>query len=143
MGLLLLFMFVCFGILSLILIINTASYLCIYLCIFLSAISITCLVLSEVYIGDMAGDNYLYESKVTLNCEESKTTIFFDEFKQKENKIIIKNYAIGRTIHFLDFKRYDIYNEELIILLLDNDNKFIYKETKTEKEFNRMDYAVQ
>lgn len=91
--------------------------------------------ISPVFTVNPPVDNYPYEAKVTLDSASSETTIYFSEYKQEANKITISQYCSPSEPHWIDFNNYDVINTPLIIVLLDNDDKFVYKNRITDEVY--------
>jgi hypothetical protein len=88
-------------------------------------------------------NEYPYEASVELRGNEQLTTICFGDFTQEGAIVTIKKYAIPQTLHWTDFKKYDVYSVPLKIQLLDNDGMFIYEDRESGEVFNEAELAVQ
>ena len=87
---------------------------------------------------------FKYEALVTTpdNAKGSQTTIYFNEFQQSGNKIVIEDFAT-RALHFGDFGNTDKSFKTIIITLSDNDGKFIYTDRVKGKTFDDNVIATQ
>ena len=88
-------------------------------------------------------NDYPNQATVTLSGDEYKSTIYFSQFRQDSNKVVIDKYCIIGMFHWTDFNGYDVINTALIINLTDNDNKFIYEDRLANEEFNNNNIATQ
>ena len=86
-------------------------------------------------IGNPPTNNYPYQAKITLNNRDNKTDIYFSQFSQEGNIVTIPQYVIHAT-HWADFDAYNLITTPLVIILTDNDNKFIYDNRLTGESYN-------
>ncbi len=74
---------------------------------------------------------FKYQADVLFNrTDEDCQTIYFSQFKQDDNKILLTKYSLCGA-HWTNFKGYDVINKPLTIIQADNDNQFIYKNRLT------------
>lgn len=81
-----------------------------------------------------------YETRVVFSDSSESTITYFSDYSQ-DNNIVTLNQYTKWSIHWLDFKRYNVY-ENLQIQLLDNDNKFIYTDRETGIEYNKLQHIL-
>jgi len=84
-------------------------------------------------------DKYRYGATIYMNENAWENTIYFAEFEQNGNIVTIEKYAVKST-HLTSFIMYDIVEEPLDIVLLNNKN-FIYRDRFTKELFGVVEYT--
>jgi hypothetical protein len=77
-----------------------------------------------------------YEANVVFSDNSNSTITYFSDYSQDNNIVNLSQYTRW-SIHWFDFKTYNIH-QNLQIQLLDNDNKFVYTDRETGVEYNKL-----
>lgn len=98
--------------------------------IVLFSITVACL----TTIPSVSSD-YPLVTSATIGGDDYRTAIYFKEFTQNGNEVVIYEYAV-KALHWSDFNHEDVITTPLTITLLDNRGKFIYTDRRTGETFN-------
>jgi hypothetical protein len=80
-------------------------------------------------------NSYQYEAYVNHPNDRNTYIIYFNDFTQEGNQILINNYCEYQA-KMLSFKSYDVFNKEYVVTLTDNGGKFKYIDRKTGTKYN-------
>ena len=86
-------------------------------------------------IGTPAPEEYNYQTYVHTTYADH--TIYFKEYTQIDNTVYIDDYCVFTPGNWFDFNRYYRGDKQLVITLIDNDNRFQYRDRFDNKEYNK------